>query len=96
MCNSLYTGMPRIYIIAGGTFSSETLSVQFQGFSITGETSGVVSKTFTATNTGAELGILDYDTLANLDNYIVDYIEVKAKTTKATSTAVICTVRTIK
>jgi hypothetical protein len=94
--SALYTGMPRIYIIAGGKFSSETLSVQFQGFSITGETSGVVTKTFTATNTGTELGILDYDTLANLDNYIVDYIEVKAKTTKATSTAVTCTVRTIK
>ena len=77
-------------------FAFMTLSVQFQAVAITGETSGVVTKTFTATTSGQELGILDYDTLANLDNYIVDYIEVKAKTTKATSTAVICTVKTIK
>jgi hypothetical protein len=94
--SSLYTGMPKIYIIVGGTFSSETLSVQFQAVAITGQKSSTVTKTFTATTSGQELGIMDYDTLGNLDKNLIDYIEVRARTTRSGSTAVTCIVRTLK
>lgn len=86
-----FEGMPNMYVIVGGTFSSETVSVEITANAMhvgAATQSATITKTFRFTGT-FPLNLSEYFTLApNNYRYIIKNFTARAKTNKASSTSV--------